>query len=117
MVCTGAVLREADLYKTWMPFVTRSDILKWKGQASLLGHFESSVPLMFRDAVIHADAGESSVGLVHSVHPNHLVCPRPPRSTPATLTAPDHPAISGRIVYARGQVGARGRPGGQRVRR
>jgi len=56
MVCTGAVLREADLYKTWMPFVTRSDILKWKGQASLLGHFEITVPLMFRDAVIHAYA-------------------------------------------------------------
>ena len=84
MVCTGAVLREADLYKTWMPFVTRSDILKWKGQASLLGHFEISVPLMFRDAVIHAYACDTLTQVSR-------VSGWSTRSTPTTSSALDHP--------------------------
>ena len=36
LVCLAAVIREIDLYKTWLPFCSRSDILRWKSRYTSL---------------------------------------------------------------------------------
>lgn len=81
LVCLCAALREIDLYKTWIPACSRSDIIRWKSKyvqttssfvsnyflqkwlhsfrSRALIHLAFSPPLLYRDAILEAFACDS----------------------------------------------------------
>ena len=54
LVCLSSVLREIDLYQSWLPFLVFSKICRWKGRCDVLAHFAVRVPFMYRDTFVHA---------------------------------------------------------------
>jgi hypothetical protein len=48
-----AVIKESDLWHTWVPFCSQSKCLKEVGRVELLAHMTIAMPLMKRDAVVH----------------------------------------------------------------
>ncbi|KAL0591726.1 hypothetical protein ABG067_000868 [Albugo candida] len=51
---TLAVIREIDLYRLWAPFCTISEVLKEESRVDLLAYLCVSLPILTRDAVLHA---------------------------------------------------------------
>ena len=51
-----SVLREVDLFNLWFPFCRHSDLVSHVSRVELLAHLSVTVPLITRDAVIHAYA-------------------------------------------------------------
>ena len=56
----AAVIREIDLFKTWMPFCSFSEVLRWYSRANVLAHLAIALPLFYRDAVLHAYACDTT---------------------------------------------------------
>jgi hypothetical protein len=48
-----AVIKECDLWHTWVPFCNQSSCLKELGRVELLAHMTISIPMLKRDAVVH----------------------------------------------------------------
>lgn len=56
----ACVIREIDLFKTWIPFCSMSAILRWYSRANVFAQLAVSIPLFYRDAVVHAYACDTS---------------------------------------------------------
>ncbi|OQR94905.1 transmembrane protein, partial [Thraustotheca clavata] len=49
-----AVIRETDLFHLWAPFCNRSELLANLGRVELIAYMSLAIPLMQRDAIVHA---------------------------------------------------------------
>ncbi|KDO31719.1 hypothetical protein SPRG_03637 [Saprolegnia parasitica CBS 223.65] len=49
-----AVVRETDLFNLWAPFCNKSSLLATLGRVELITYLSVAIPLMQRDAVVHA---------------------------------------------------------------
>ena len=49
-----SVVRESDLYSRWAPFCSKSELLSYLGRIEIITYLYCALPLMHRDAVIHA---------------------------------------------------------------
>ncbi|OQR98263.1 transmembrane protein [Achlya hypogyna] len=49
-----AVVRETDLFNLWAPFCNKSELLANLGRVELITYLSVAIPLMQRDAVVHA---------------------------------------------------------------
>lgn len=60
VVQLAAVIREIDLFKTWMPFCCVSNILRWYSRANVFAQLAIAFPLFYRDSVVHAYACDTT---------------------------------------------------------